>query len=77
MHLSDCVLFVDTGYQSNSIQLDLFQTVNIKFDPSLKGEQVKQTSKRMNQENYNTTPYVLNNPEKEETLFSKICDLFN
>jgi hypothetical protein len=36
--MSDCVLFVDTGCKSNSIQLDLLQTVNIKFDPSLKGD---------------------------------------
>jgi hypothetical protein len=36
--MSDCVLLVDIGYLSQSMQLDLFQTVNIKLDPSLKGE---------------------------------------
>ena len=32
--MSDCVLLGDRGYLSVSIQLDLFQTVNIKLDPS-------------------------------------------
>jgi hypothetical protein len=30
----DCVLLGDRGYLSESIQLDLFQTVNVKLDPS-------------------------------------------
>lgn len=30
----DCVLLVDRGCLSKSIQLDLFQTINIKLDPS-------------------------------------------
>ncbi len=32
--MSDCVLLGDRGYLSESIQLDLFQSVNIKLDPS-------------------------------------------
>ena len=36
--MSDCVLLGDIGYLTQSIQLDLFQTANIKLDPSLKGE---------------------------------------
>jgi hypothetical protein len=30
--MSDCVLLGDRGYLSESIQLDLFQTVNIKLE---------------------------------------------
>ena len=32
--ISDCVLLGDRGSVSESIQLDLFQSVNIKLDPS-------------------------------------------
>lgn len=63
--ISDCVLLGDRGYLSQSIQLDLFQTVNIKLDPSLKGEQAKQTPKRANQKDYKPQPYIFRNQEKE------------
>jgi hypothetical protein len=36
--ISDCVILGDKGYLSQSIQLDLFQIVNIKLDPSQNGE---------------------------------------
>jgi hypothetical protein len=34
----DCVILGDKGYLSQSIQLNLFKTVNIKLDPSQNGE---------------------------------------
>lgn len=40
--MSDRVLLGDRGYLSESIQLDLFQTVNIKLE----------TPKRINQKDY-------------------------
>ncbi len=53
--MSDCVLLGDRGYLSESIQLDLFQTVNIKLETPL----------RINQKQYKTQPYTLENQEKE------------
>ena len=32
--MSDCVVLGDRGYLSQTIQLDLFQSVNIKLDQS-------------------------------------------
>ena len=46
--MSDCVLLGDRGYVSESIQLDLFLSVNIKLE----------TPKRMNQVNYKPQTYV-------------------
>jgi len=46
--MSDCVLLGDRGYLSESIQLDLFQTVNIKLE----------MPKRVNQKDYNPQAYV-------------------
>ena len=51
----DCVLVGDRGYLSESKQLDLFQTVNIKLD----------TPKRMNQKGYKPHLISLENQEKE------------
>ena len=45
--MSDCVLLGDRGYLSQSIQLDLFQTVNIKLE----------TPKRANQKEDKPQPY--------------------
>jgi len=60
--MSDCVLFGDKGYLSETIQLDLFQTVNIKLE----------TPKRANQINYNHNLMFLENQEKElKPLFYK------
>lgn len=65
--MSDCVLLGDRGYLSESIQLDLFQSVNIKLE----------TPKRMNQKNYKPQAYVFRKSRKRiETLFSQLCDQF-
>lgn len=44
----DCLILAGRGYLSKSIQLDLFQTVNIKFE----------TSKTDNQKDYNSQAYI-------------------
>lgn len=65
--MSDCVILGDRGYLSKSIQLDLFQTVNIKLE----------TPKRANQKDYNPQPFVFRKSRKRiETLFSQLCDQF-
>ena len=65
--MSDCVLIGDRGYVSESIQLDLFQTVNIKLE----------TPKRTNQKNYRPQAYIFKKSRKRiETLFSQLCDQF-
>ena len=65
--MSDCVLLGDRGYLSESIQLDLFQSVNIRLE----------TPKRMNQLNYKPQPYIFRKSRKRiETLFSQLCDQF-
>jgi len=65
--MSDCVILGDRGYLSETIQLDLFQTANIKLE----------TPKRSNQKNYKAQPYVFRKSRKRiETLFSQLCDQF-
>lgn len=65
--MSDCVLLGDRGYLSQSMQLDLFQTVNIKLE----------TPKRANQKDYRPQPYIFRKSRKRiETLFSQLCDQF-
>jgi len=65
--MSDCVILGDRGYLSESIQLDLFQTANIKLE----------TPKRSNQKDYKPQPYVFRKSRKRiETLFSQLCDQF-
>lgn len=65
--MSDCVLLGDRGYLSESIQLDLFQTVNIQLE----------TPKRINQKDYKPQPYIFRKSRKRiETLFSQLCDQF-
>ena len=65
--MSDCVLLGDRGYLSDSIQLDLFQSANIKLE----------TPKRINQVNCKPQPYVFKKSRKRiETLFSQLCDQF-
>jgi hypothetical protein len=50
-----------------SIQLDLFQTVNIKLE----------TPMRINQKGYKKQPYIFRKSRKRiETLFSQLCDQF-
>jgi hypothetical protein len=53
--MSDFVLLVDRGYLSQSIQLDLFQTVNIKLE----------TPKRANQNDYKPQPYIFRKSRKK------------
>jgi hypothetical protein len=65
--MSDCVVLGDRGYLSETIQLDLFQTVNIQLE----------TPKRKNQKNYKPQPYIFRKSRKRiETLFSQLCDQF-
>jgi hypothetical protein len=65
--MSDCVVLGDRGYLSESIQLDLFQTVNIKIE----------TPMRSNQKQFKPQPYVFRKSRKRiETLFSQLCDQF-
>lgn len=65
--MSDCIVLGDRGYLSSTIQLDLFQTVNIKLE----------TPKRTNQKDYKPQPYIFRKSRKRiETLFSQLCDQF-
>lgn len=65
--MSDCVLLGDRGYLSESIQLDLFQTVKVKLE----------TPKRSNQKDFKPQPYIFRKSRKRiETLFSQLCDQF-
>jgi len=65
--MSDCVLIGDRGYLSESIQLDLFETVKVKLE----------TPKRSNQKDYQPQPYIFRKSRKRiETLFSQLCDQF-
>ena len=67
MTYSKCTLLGDMGYLSAEIQLNLFETVQIKL----------QTPKRKNQTNYVEQPYVFKKARKRiETLFSQMCDQF-
>jgi hypothetical protein len=60
-------LLGDIRYLFENIQLDLFQTVNIKF----------KSPKRMNQKDYKPQPYGFRKSRKRiETLFSLLCDQF-
>lgn len=65
--MSDCVLLGDRGYLSATIQLDLFETANIKLE----------TPMRSNQKTYKPQPYIFRKSRKRiETLFSQLCDQF-
>lgn len=65
--LSDCVLLGDRGYLSQTIQLDLFNEVNIQLE----------TPKRINQKDYKPQFYSFKKFRKRiETLFSQLCDQF-
>ena len=65
--ISDCVLLGDMGYLSASVQLNLFDTANIKL----------QTPMRKNQKGYVKQPYIFRKSRKRvETLFSQLCDQF-
>lgn len=65
MQISDCTLIGDRGYLSAKIQLNLFETCNIKLN----------TPMRNNQKNYKKQPYIFRKKRKRiETLFSQLCD---
>lgn len=65
--LNDCILIGDKGYLSSEIQLDLFETANIKLN----------TPKRKNQHNHKPQFYLYKKARKRiETLFSQLCDQF-
>ena len=65
--MSDCVILGDRGYLSQSIQLDLFQTVKIKLE----------IPKRNNQRDYKPKPNIFRKSRKRiETLFLQLCDQF-
>ncbi len=67
MQISDCTLIGDRGYLSAKIQLNLFESCNIKLN----------TPMRNNQKNYKKQPYVFRKKRKRiETLFSQLCDQF-
>lgn len=67
MQLSDCVLLGDKGYLSQTVQLDLFNEVNIQLE----------TPKRKNQKDYHPQFYSFKKYRKRiETLFSQLCDQF-
>ncbi|ANI89239.1 transposase [Arachidicoccus ginsenosidimutans] len=65
--MSDCTLLADKGYLSQSIQLDLFNEVNIELE----------VPKRINQKEYKPQFYLFRKCRKRiETLFSQLCDQF-
>lgn len=67
MQISDCTLIGDIGYLSTEIQLNLFETCNIKLS----------TPMRSNQKDLKKQPYVFRKKRKRiETLFSQLCDQF-
>lgn len=71
MHLSkdlkyqiyDCELIVDKGCLSSTLQLDLFETVNIKLE----------TLMRINQIGYKNNPIFLENQEKNRKHYFLNC----
>lgn len=65
--ISNCTLIGDRGYLSAEIQLNLFESCNIKLN----------TPMRNNQNNYKKQLYIFRKKRKRiETLFSQLCDQF-
>jgi len=65
--IGDCTLIGDRGYLSAEIQLNLFETCNIKLNTPMRG----------NQKNYKKQPYIFRKKRKRiERLFSQLCDQF-
>lgn len=65
--MSDCVILGDKGYLSSKIQLNLFETVNIRLE----------VPARENQKDGRAQPYIFKKTRKRiETLFSQLCDQF-
>lgn len=66
-HLNDCVLIGDKGYLSHRVQMDLFDSKNIKLEVPM----------RKNQLNFKQLHWSLRKARKRiETLFSQLCDQF-
>jgi len=64
---NDCVILGDKGYLSADIQLDLFESKQIKLEVPM----------RKNQYNYEKQAYIFRKKRKRiETLFSQLCDQF-
>ena len=62
--MTDCVLLVDKGYLFSEIQIDLFETVNIRLE----------TPGRTNQKNAKPYPFIFEKSRRRiETLFSQLC----
>lgn len=65
--MSDCVLLGDKGYLSAEIQVNLFESVNIRLE----------TPMRTNQKPFKPYPFHFKKARKRiETLFSQLCDQF-
>lgn len=65
--ISNCTLIADKGYLSSKIQLNLFETCNIRLN----------TPMRKNQTNFKKQSYIFRKKRKRiETLFSQLCDQF-
>lgn len=65
--MSDCELNGDKGYLSHDVQIDLFESCNIKLHVPM----------RKNQNNYKELPWIMRKTRKRiETLFSQLCDQF-
>ncbi|MFF5382904.1 IS982 family transposase [Pedobacter suwonensis] len=65
--MTDCVLLGDKGYLSAPIQINLFETVNIRLETPL----------RNNQKDHKNYPFIFKKSRKRiETLFSQLCDQF-
>lgn len=65
--MADSVLIGDKGYIGKEIQLNLFETANIRLE----------TPMRNNQANYKAFPKLFRKARKRlETLFSQLCDQF-
>jgi len=64
---NNCVILGDKGYLSADIQLDLFESKQIKLEIPM----------RKNQHNYQKQAYIFRKKRKRiETLFSQLCDQF-
>lgn len=65
--LESCVLLGDKGYLSSNIQMNLFESRQIKLEVPM----------RKNQNGYKQQPYLFRKTRKRiETLFSQLCDQF-
>ena len=65
--MNDCTIIGDKDYLSSEIQLNLFETCNIKLN----------TPMRKNQKDYKSQPHIFRKSRKRiETLFSQFCDQF-